>query len=61
MSFDQMPRTPHSLTMLQKGVRGQVELRIVNMCKISSIHSRAYFGLFGTPGYQEQCYVEASP
>ena len=41
MSFDQMPRTPHSLTMLKRGC-GELELRILKRCKISSIHSSSH-------------------
>ena len=38
MSFDQTPRNPAFSDNVKKGVRGQVEQRILKRCKISSIH-----------------------
>ena len=38
MSFDQTPRDCAFSDNVKKGVRGQVEQRIVKRCKISSIH-----------------------
>ena len=39
MSFDQMPPNAAFPDNVKKGVRGQLELRILKQCNIASIHS----------------------